>query len=490
MEGMRKKAFTSVIWASVETAGVRLINLLSFLVLARILAKEDFGVLALASVYIAFLELVVRAGITDVIVQHDDLSELHKDTAFWSTAILGVMAMVGSTMLAPVAASWSGEVIIEPVVNWLALGIIPLSLSRVQQGLLMRELDYRSLAFRRLISAASGAAVGITMALKGYGVWSLVAQQLVERVAEFLTLYSVTRWFPKFRFSWSAFSDLWAYASRIMAINILNFAGSNLDRFIIGQFFGVATLGVYFVGRRIIEVIQGIVRVVIGRVALSAFSRIQFDNERLFEGSAAMARIIALGGFPVMGLFIFFGQDITTVVFGDKWAEAGAICQIVAVGGIIQMSTLFTQPLLKAKGYPGSVLVANTAMFGTSIVFGLALASFGLNAFTVGWVSGNLVFGGLLLYSVKTIMDYPVAKVFKQYVGPVLALICGWLVTMYADPLFLQYLDHPLALLLARVILFLFCYAIFLPVFGLKTVKLAYSDISMISRGKKKPKAG
>jgi hypothetical protein len=160
------------------------------------------------------------------------------------------------------------------------------------------------------------------------------------------------------------------------------------------------------------------------------------------------------------------------------------------VGGIIQMSTLFTQPLLKAKGYPGSVLVANTAMFGTSIVFGLALASFGLNAFTVGWVSGNLVFGGLLLYSVKTIMDYPVAKVFKQYVGPVLALICGWLVTMYADPLFLQYLDHPLALLLARVILFLFCYAIFLPVFGLKTVKLAYSDISMISRGKKKPKAG
>ena len=174
---------------------------------------------------------------------------------------------------------------LEAIIYWLSIGLIPVSLSRVQEGLLLRDLQFRSLAIRKFICTTSGAAVGITMALKGYGVWSLVVQQLVERFIELATLLWVTRWYPSRRFSWSALSELWTYSSRILFINILNFAGSNIDRLLIGQFFGIAALGVYVVGRRIVEVIIDVVRVVVGRVALSFFSRLQLDVERLFEGS-------------------------------------------------------------------------------------------------------------------------------------------------------------------------------------------------------------
>ncbi len=199
-----------------ETVGVRLVQFASFLILARILSREDFGLVALASVYVAFLQLVVRMGITDVIVQREDLSDLHKDTAYWATVILGAAAIVLSIFLAPLAAAWSGEEALKPIIYCLAIGIIPLSLSRVQQGLLMRDLSFRSLAISGWVSMFSGAAVGITMALNGYGVWSLVAQQLVERFAEFITLFWVTRWFPKLRFSLDAFQEMWSYASRII----------------------------------------------------------------------------------------------------------------------------------------------------------------------------------------------------------------------------------------------------------------------------------
>jgi polysaccharide transporter, PST family len=486
MAGLRKKAVTGVLWTSAETVGVRLVNLASFLVLARILAKEDLGLVALASVYIAFVELVVRVGVTEVIVQRDKLSDLHKDTAYWATAILGIIAIVASILIAPIAASWSDEYELEAIIYWLAIGIVPVSLSRVQQGLLMRNMDFRTLAIRRMLSITTGSVVGIAMALNGYGVWSLVAQQLVQRFVELVTLYWVTRWFPRLRFSWSALSELWEYSSRVLAINILHFASSNVDQLLIGHFFGTAALGTYVVGKRIVEVVFATLKNVVGRVALSTFSRLQSDLERLFEASLAVARIIALIGFPVMGLFIFFGNDITTAFFGEKWREAGMVCQIVAVGMAARISTMFAPPLLKAKGHPGAALRANIAMVVTSIVISTALQSFGFYAFIAGWVSGALIFGGVILYLAIKMLHYPVQRVLKQYIGPFTAVILSGLFTSYVEPLTHSYLSGAVELTLFRVLCFSLSYAILLPLVSFGTIRRAYQDVSVMFPSRKK----
>jgi O-antigen/teichoic acid export membrane protein len=324
------------------------------------------------------------------------------------------------------------------------------------------------------------------MALKGYGVWSLVVQQLVERFIELATLLWVTRWYPSLRFSWSAFSELWTYSSRILFINILNFASSNIDRLLIGQFFGITALGVYVVGRRIVDVIIDVVRVVIGRVALSFFSRLQFDVERLFEGSFVVDRLVTLFGLPVMGLFLVYGGEITTAVFGEKWRDAGIVCQIVAMGGIIRLCILFAQPLLKSTGHPGSLVTANLAMIATSILLSTALASFGLNAFIAGWVSGYIAFACLMFYSLRKLLHYPIARVLRQYVGPFLALMCTWIFTMAIDPITAEYLKNPHGLMLLRSILFIFFYSIFVLLLNFEAVKQSYLDVNVLFHPKKK----
>ena len=240
MSGIKKQASRGVFWSLAENVGMRGIAFLAFLVLARLLDKESFGLVSLAMVFIAFLGFVMRAAVTEVIVQRKNLSEIEKNTAFWVAAALGVVALLTSLIVAPYASIWSGEEELESILYWLSLGIIPLALTRVQDGLMMRDMRFKGLAARRLLGSGSGAIVGVACALNGLGVWSLVAQQLTDSVVDFLTLYWVAGWFPKFCFSWLAFKDMADYGWKIMGTNLAYFAGRNsigfwLDIFLVLQ---------------------------------------------------------------------------------------------------------------------------------------------------------------------------------------------------------------------------------------------------------------
>ena len=117
---LRNNAANSVLWATIENTGVRATTLAVFLVLTRLLDHKAFGLIALASVYIAFIEIVVRVGITEVIIQKKDLTDLHKDTAYWTTSILGILALIASLCLAPIAANFSNDLQLKDILYWLA----------------------------------------------------------------------------------------------------------------------------------------------------------------------------------------------------------------------------------------------------------------------------------------------------------------------------------------------------------------------------------
>lgn len=482
MSSLRKRAFSGVVWSSIEVVGVRLAGFLTFLVLARVLSKEDFGLVALAGVYTAFLELVVRVGMTEVLVQRKDLTELHKDTAFWATTLLGLIAVAGSVVIAPFAAQWSGTEELEAVISVLAISLIPISLSRVQQGILLRELRFRSVALRRLVATLSGAVVGITMALNGYGVWSLVMQQLVERFVEMLMLFWVTRWFPSIRFSWQAFTELWGFASRIFVVNFLQFASTNLDRLLIGQLFGIAALGIYVVARRFIEIILAVVRVVVSRVALSAFSRLQSDRKRLLASSLTVGRLCAIAGLPIMGVFVLCGDEITTSLFGAKWENAGILSRVIALGGLLRMATLFAQPLLKSTGHPGSLVTAHVVLLTVSLVFSLSLSGFGLTAFVSGWVVGQIGYAAVLFYSIRSRLDYPLGLVFSELLGPSAALGCALAGGVLAKPYLVTHTQDPLVLTATYALIFFVMYLVFLALFSFRSLKSLYSELSLISK--------
>ncbi|MCX2982116.1 lipopolysaccharide biosynthesis protein [Halieaceae bacterium IMCC14734] len=480
MSGMKQKASKGVFWSLAENIGVLGINFLAFLVLARLLDKEAFGLVALAMAYVLFLELFVRTAAVEVIIQRKTLSDLHKNTAFWATASLGVVALLLSLLIASNAGTLSGEDQLEHILYWLSLGIIPLSLSTVQNGIMVREIRFKGLAARRIIASTSSVIVALVFALNGMGVWSLVAQLLTYRFADFLALYWVTKWFPKLHFSWSAFKDMSDYGWKVLASNIAYFAGSQLDRVIIGHFLGVKTLGIYVVGQKLIEVIYMTLNGVVGRVALTTFSRLQTDQERLKQACLSVGQLTTITAVPVLMFLAVSAVDIIAAVFGDKWSDSAAVTQILAIAAIARISFVFLMPALKAKAMAGRVMTAIILQAALSVCFAILLAPLGLVAMTIGWSVGYIASTAMLIYFVGDRLSINLTELIRIFAAPLVSAFVGVLVVFFLSQ---QILEWNLSMYVAmgiKLCAFILAYLGSLAAIAPKTVKNAYTDISSL----------
>lgn len=480
MSGMKKQASKGVFWSLTENVGVLGINFLAFLVLARLLDKEAFGLVALAMAYILFLELFVRTAAVEVIIQRKTLSDIDKNTAFWVAAMLGASALLVSLLFAPYAAKLSGEQELEDILYCLSLGIIPMSLSAVQNGIMVREIRFKGLAARRIVASGSSVIVGLTCALNGLGVWSLVAQLLTYRFADFLALYWVTRWFPKFRFSWSAFKHMSDYGWKIMGTNIAYFAGSQLDRILIGQFLGVATLGVYVVGQKLIEVLYMTMNGVVGRVALASFSRIQTDDKRLKQACLSVGQLTAITALPVFMFLAISAIDVIQAVFGEKWSDSAAVTRVLAVAAIARTSFVFLMPALKAKGMAGRVMIAVILQAATSVCFAIILSPLGLGLMTIGWSLGYIVSAAMLIYFVSNTIPIRLAELTQIYTAPLVSAIAGVLAVFFVDQLVVALHLSIYLTVSIKLCVFILAYVGSLVIISPRTVKNAYADISSL----------
>jgi len=205
---LKAKVVRGVGWSTVKTWGTKLVTFLVYPILARLLGPEVYGVVALAGVYLALLDIFSDVSFGAAVEQRRDLEPEHLDSIFWAFLALGVFLTLGTIVAAPLTAKFFDEPELTPVVRWLSLGFMLRMICGVQTSLLRRGLRIKELAARDLASVGAGSAVGITLALNGFGVWSLVAQRLVSQSVVVLLLWHVSDWRPRRRFSARAFPVL------------------------------------------------------------------------------------------------------------------------------------------------------------------------------------------------------------------------------------------------------------------------------------------
>ncbi|HEY2824788.1 MAG TPA: oligosaccharide flippase family protein, partial [Gemmatimonadales bacterium] len=235
---LRDQATRGVVWASVRTWGVQLGSLVLFLVLARILGPKDFGLVALATVYLDLADRLIDQGFANAIVQREALDDEHLDSAFWISMASATVAVLATVFLAPLAAEVTGQPGLTPILRVLSITMFFTAMLSVQDGILRRRMAFRSLAMRGLASVTVGGLVGIGMALSGYGVWSLVGQQLAWEFTAIVVLWKATGWRPGFRVSRVRLKELWKVGAPITGSRLLEVAQRRASDFIIGSALG------------------------------------------------------------------------------------------------------------------------------------------------------------------------------------------------------------------------------------------------------------
>ena len=383
MGSLRNRALRGVKWATLQQGLNHVISVTVFVILARLLDPKDFGLVAFASVSSGCAGPFVTQGLGAAIVQREQLEELHLDAAFWFNLAVGAFLCVAVVFFAPAIADLMEQPDAKPVIEWLAVGLLVLSLSGVQGAVLRRNLAFRALAARSLIAAAVAGLSAIVLALLGFGVWSLVARQLIQSITSVVLLWSVSGWRPRLRFSRSHFMDLFRFGINVVMTELLVFVNRRADNFFIGFFLGPAALGYYAVAYRLLTMALQFLSQTIYRIAMPVMARLQSEPTRVARSFCRITHATAHVSLPVFAGLGLLAADLVPTLFGSKWLPSVPVMQLLAAVGALQTMLQPIVAVVVGMGRPEWRLrlqfvdgVANLIGFAIAVHWGFVAVAF------------------------------------------------------------------------------------------------------------------
>lgn len=366
---------SAVAWSYLMDGGRELISVLVTLMLAGLLGPKAFGTVAMALLYVVFIEMLQRQGLLSALIQRRNLEDDHADTAFWFILAASSFLTAASVYLSGWWADVNDMPDLQAVVVALS-ALLPLNaLVIVQEALMRRQLRFKELAVRTNTATLVGGLAGVALAFGGAGVWALVGQQLVTATLSLVILWYLSEWRPNLRFSVAAARDLAGFSSGAMLSGIAVFVNNRSDALLVGLMFGPVSVGLYRFAGRLIEMLIGVSGRALASVSLPELARLQDHPSELRSRVEDVLRLSTLSTVPLLGIAAACAQPLLRVM-GERWADAAVPLQILCVVGVVRAVQVADGPLLQAVGRPHLQAVltwAAAAMSaGTFVVAGLA----------------------------------------------------------------------------------------------------------------------
>jgi O-antigen/teichoic acid export membrane protein len=337
-------------WALLSGLVARLGGPAFLVVLARILAPEEFGLMAVAMVVVAFVTLFQDLGLKPALVQRKEAPEGLRRAVFWATAAIGAAWFALVWLSAPwIGAAYRNPEVV-PVLRALAGIFLVAPLGTVPEALLLREMDFRRLFRVELVPSLVPGAVAVALGLMGLGVWSLVWGTLTGAALRTFVLWRMVPWRPGGPPPAEAWRGLSRFGGWVSLESLLGWMIAYVDQAAAGRFLGTAALGHYRMGISLALFPATGVADVLRRVLLPGYSRHQDDRERLRVAFERCVHMVALITMPFAAAAIAFADPLVPLVLGARWAPAVPVVQLLAVNGALAALVTVAPPLYKAVG--------------------------------------------------------------------------------------------------------------------------------------------
>ncbi|MFD2784658.1 lipopolysaccharide biosynthesis protein [Hymenobacter rubripertinctus] len=411
-------AVHGVKWTTAATVITAVLQIGYTATMARLLSPAAFGLVALAGVILRFGSYFAQMGMEQAIIQKPDLTRADIRAAFTSSLGLGVLFAGLLVLGAPLAAGIVQQPEVVPVVRVLAVGIFLTGLNATALSLLRRRMQFRTLASVEVISyVVSYGALGIGLALRGYGVWSLVAATLGQGLLLTILSYAAERHDIRLLFDWETYRPLVAYGSRMSAISFLEFVTGSLDTLLIGRLLGAAALGIYSRGWMLIGLPVYLLTTSVSKVVFPSFSQVQADRPRLRTVYLGSITLIAALVIPICAGAAVAAPEIVRVMLGPDWAAATPILRVVCAAFALSMVTMFAGVVCDATATLTPKLWLNLlyVVVLTGLFYGLS--RYGLLGVAAAVVLGEVVRTVLYLLLMRRVLAVTVAQVLGSY-GP------------------------------------------------------------------------
>jgi len=371
---LKQKTIKGLFWSFSSQGGKQAAQFIITVILARLLSPNDFGLVGMAVVFTGFADVFKDLGISKALIQKQDIDQRHLSTAFWINIGFGLLLTLVIMGISPIIAQFYGKPEIRSILMLLSLNFIFSSFTIIQQTILVKEMDFRSLTIRDMVAITGAGSIGIYMAYSGFGVWSLVSQMLSYTILNGILLWRLSRWRPKLIFSYDAIKDMIHFSVNFTGFNIVNYLARNVDYLLIGRFLGAQSLGIYALAHKLMMAPLTNISWVITRVMFPAFSKINHDLARLRNIYLKITRFISYIAFPlVLGLFIV-APELVGAVFGPKWSTAIVLIRILCVCSLFHSIYTTTTSIILSQARSDLLFklsIFNVLCVASAIFFGL-----------------------------------------------------------------------------------------------------------------------
>ena len=347
---LKKQALSGVKWTFIQQFGLQGIGFVVSIVLARLLEPKEFGLIAMITVFIGIGNALLNAGLGSSLIRSKKVDEEDYATVFYFNLVVSILIYIITYIAAPYIANFYNQPILTKLVRWLTLTFLINAFAIIQQTRLTKLMDFKTQTLVAIPSLLIGGIVGISMAYLQFGVWSLIAFNLIKTLASTVQLWFYTKWKPLLKFNTEKFKKHFNFGYKLTLSSILDTLFTNIYNIIIGKFFPIAEVGFYQRANSLQMYPVGMISAIMGKVTYPLFAQIQDDNTRL---KSVYKKILQMNIFILAPLLIIAGvlaEPIFRFLFTEKWLPAVPYFRILLLTGILYPIHSFNLGILNIKG--------------------------------------------------------------------------------------------------------------------------------------------
>lgn len=413
---LKTKSISGFFWRFSERLASHLVMSIVTIVLARLLLPDDFGVVALAMVFVNIANVFVVSGLNTSLIQKKEIEETDCSTIFYATLLLSIVLYAIIFVSSPLIADIYDNSKVTNLLRVLGL-FIPLStFNSIQQAMVSRNLDFKKIFIATLCGALLAGCIGIGLALAGFGAWALVGQQLSSVFFNTITLSFIIRWKPKLIFSIDRFKNLFRFGTNLMFANFIGSIFNQLRNFLVGLKYTPSDLAYFTTGDMFPVLITNNVDVAINSVLFPAMSKIQ-DN--LEEVKRAMRRSMMTSSYllvPSLLMLAAVADKLVIILLTEKWMFCVPYIQVLSIGYCF--STLGTANLQAINAIGRSDVTLKLEFFKKTIFIIIIIVSSQISPLmiAVGSAFYNLIATLINLYPNRKLINYGIGSQIKDVI--------------------------------------------------------------------------
>ena len=384
-KNLKQKAASGMVWTALQKYSTMFISFISGIILARLLTPYDYGCIGMLSIFMVLAENFIDGGFGSALIQKKRPTQEDYSTIFYWNLGMATLMYAILFICAPAISHFYKTPLLCDVLRVQGLVLFIYAFNIVQRNQLKKKLNFKVLSIVTIVTSLTALAVTIFMAYKGFGVWALVAQNLITSAIPAIVFWFFIKWRPLWTFSWKSFHELFGFGFFMFLTNLLNSFGGQIQGLLIGKRYNPTTMGYYSKALGTEKLATHSISSIISQVTYPLYAEVQDNNELLVNIIRRLTMTISYVTFPLVFILILIAKPLFILLYSDRWVNSIPYFQVLCLAGLVSCLIAVNTQTIAAIGKSKTMFVWTVIKRTVGIAFVvIGLFTFGMKGLLVG----------------------------------------------------------------------------------------------------------